>query len=77
MPSAAAPPCPRRVELRQEQQRDAGDAERRGDEQRAARSGAPNAMRMPIGVMNTIVENTTATRPDDDDALGPVDAGCS
>ena len=27
-------------------------------------SGTPNAMRMPIGVMNTIVEYTTATRPD-------------
>jgi hypothetical protein len=28
------------------------------------RSGTPNATRTPIGVMNTIVEYTTATSPD-------------
>ena len=31
---------------------------------RRGRNGTPKATRIPMGVMNTIVENTTATRPD-------------
>ena len=63
MPSAAVPPRARLRQFRHEQQRDAGDAERRRDE-RAQRQCRAEHDRAPIGFMNTIVEKSTATRPD-------------
>ena len=52
-----------RRELGQEQQRDAGHAERGAGEARAADRHAERDPH-PDGLMNTIVENSTATSPD-------------